>query len=93
MVPVGYGDGYRRVPGNEVLIGGKRVPVVGKVCMDQLMVHLGELPEAAIGDEVVLLGTQGEQEITASELAQKWGTINYEMACDLNARVPRFYHG
>ena len=93
VVPVGYGDGYRRVPGNEVLIGGKRAPVVGKVCMDQLMVHLGELPEAAIGDEVVLLGTQEEEEITASELAQKWGTINYEMTCDLSARVPRFYHG
>ncbi len=93
VVPVGYGDGYRRVPGNEVLIGGKRVPVVGKVCMDQLMVHLGELPEAAIGDEVVLLGTQGEEKITASELAHKWGTINYEMTCDLSARVPRFYHG
>jgi alanine racemase len=92
VVPVGYGDGYRRVPGNEVLIGGKRVPVVGKVCMDQLMVHLGELPEAAIGDEVVLLGTQGEEKITASELGQKWGTINYEMTCDLSARVPRFYH-
>jgi alanine racemase len=92
VVPVGYGDGYRRVPGNEVLIGGKRTPVVGKVCMDQLMVHLGELPEAAIGDEVVLLGTQGEEEITASELAQKWGTINYEMTCGLSARVPRFYH-
>jgi alanine racemase len=93
VVPVGYGDGYRRVFGNEVLIHGKRAPVVGKVCMDQLMVHLGELPEAVIGDEVVLLGTQGEEEITASELAQKWGTINYEMACDLNARVPRFYYG
>jgi len=92
-VPVGYGDGYRRVPGNEVLIGGKRLPVVGKVCMDQLMVHLGDLPDAAIGDEVVLLGKQGEEEINASELAQRWGTINYEMTCALSARVPRFYHG
>jgi alanine racemase len=90
---VGYGDGYRRVAGNEVLIGGKRLPVVGKVCMDQLMVHLGDLPNATIGDEVVLLGTQGEAEINASELAKKWGTINYEMTCALSARVPRFYHG
>jgi alanine racemase len=93
VVPVGYGDGYRRVPGNEVLIGGKRVPVVGKVCMDQLMVQLDELPDAARGDEVVLLGTQGEEEITASELAHKWKTINYEVTCALSARVPRFYHG
>jgi alanine racemase len=93
VIPVGYGDGYRRVPGNEVLIGGKRAPIVGRVCMDQIMVHLGEFPDATIGDEVVLLGTQGEEQITASELAHKWGTINYEMTCDLSARVPRFYHG
>jgi len=92
VVPVGYGDGYRRVPGNEVLIRGKRVPVVGKVCMDQIMVQLQDLPDAKIGDEVILLGTQGGETINATELAEKWGTINYEMTCDLSARVPRFYH-
>jgi alanine racemase len=92
VVPVGYGDGYRRVFGNQVLIRGRRVPVVGRVCMDQIMVQLDELPSAQIRDEVVLLGSQGEETISASELAQKWGTINYETTCDLSARVPRFYH-
>jgi alanine racemase len=92
VVPVGYGDGYRRVSGNQVLIGGKRIPVVGRVCMDQIMVQLDELPTAQVGDEVVLLGSQGDETISASELAQKWGTINYEATCDLSARVPRFYY-
>ena len=93
VVPVGYGDGYRRVFGNQVLIHGKRAPVVGKVCMDQIMVQLDGIPEAAMGDEVVLLGEQGDEVIQPSDLAEKWGTINYEMTCDLSARVPRFYHG
>jgi alanine racemase len=93
VVPVGYGDGYRRVFGNEVLVQGKRAPVVGKVCMDQIMIQLDNIPDAGIGDEVVLLGKQGDEIIRPSELAQKWGTINYEMTCDLSARVPRFYHG
>jgi alanine racemase len=93
VVPVGYGDGYRRVPGNQVLIHGKRAPVVGRVCMDQLMVNLDDIPDAARGDEVVLLGKQGDESINASELACIWGTINYEMTCDLSARVPRFYQG
>jgi alanine racemase len=93
VVPVGYGDGYRRVPGNQVLIHGKRTPVVGRVCMDQLMVRLDNIPDAKKGDEVVLLGRQGEESINASELAHIWGTINYEMTCDLSARVPRFYRG
>jgi alanine racemase len=93
VIPVGYGDGYRRVMGNEVLIHGKRASVVGKVCMDQIMVQLDNIPEARIGDEVVLLGNQGQDRISPSELAKKWGTINYEVTCDLSARVPRFYYG
>jgi alanine racemase len=93
VVPVGYGDGYRRVFGNQVLIHGKRTPVVGKVCMDQIMVQLDNIPEAKVGDEVVLLGKQGDETIKAGELAERWGTINYEMTCDLSARVPRFYYG
>jgi len=61
--------------------------------MDQLMVQLDDIPGVSIGDEIVLLGKQGHETIKASELADKWGTINYEMTCDLSARVPRFYHG
>lgn len=92
VVPVGYGDGYRLTPGNEVLIRGQRAPLVGRVCMDQVIVKLDHVPEAKVGDEVVLLGSQGDESITASDLAKKWGTINYEVTCGLSARVPRFYH-
>jgi alanine racemase len=91
VVPVGYGDGYRREEGNIVLIHGRRVPVVGRVCMDQLMVRLDELPEAEIGDEVVLIGEQGAERIAAEELASRWNTFNYEVVCGLSARVPRHY--
>jgi alanine racemase len=91
VVPVGYGDGYRRVPGNEVLIRGKRVPVVGRVCMDQLMIQLADVPEAQVGDEVMLMGVQGDDQICAEELGARWGTFNYEVICGLSARVPRTY--
>ncbi len=91
VVPVGYGDGYRREDGNQVLIHGRRVPVVGRVCMDQVMVRLDEVPEAEIGDEVVLIGEQGSEGITAEELASHWNTFNYEVVCGLSARVPRHY--
>ncbi|UCF61062.1 MAG: alanine racemase [Anaerolineaceae bacterium] len=93
VVPVGYGDGYRRVEGNAVLIHGQRVPVVGRVCMDQLMVQLDQIPEAKVGDEVVLLGHQEDEHIRAEEIAKRWETINYEVVCGLGARVPRVYIG
>lgn len=91
VVPVGYGDGYRRVSGNHVLIRGQKVPIVGRVCMDQMMVQLDSVPEAEIGDEVVLIGSQGDRRITADTLAAHWGTINYEVVCGISARVPRRY--
>lgn len=91
VVPVGYGDGYRREDGNQVLIHGRRVPVVGRVCMDQVMVRLDEVPEAEVGDEVILIGKQGSEQITAEELASHWETFNYEVVCGLSARVPRHY--
>ncbi len=91
VVPVGYGDGYRRVPGNEVLIHGERVPVVGRVSMDQLMVSLDDVPDTLIGDEVVLIGQQGDECISPEELGERWGTFNYEVICGLSARVPRSY--
>ena len=89
-IPVGYGDGYqRRMSGQaQVLIRGKRYPVVGSICMDQMMVDIG-WDEVYNGEEVVLLGTQGEQTITVSEHAQWAGTINYEIICAINNRVPR----
>jgi alanine racemase len=90
-VPVGYADGFRRVTNNQVLIGGRRVPVVGRVCMDQVMVQLDSVPEAQAGDEVVLIGRQGNQVISAEEVAERWETINYEVVCGIAARVPRLY--
>lgn len=93
VVPVGYGDGYRREPGNSVLVQGTPVPVLGRVCMDQIIVGLDAVPQAAAGDEVVLLGQQGALQISAGDLADRWGTINYEVVCGLSARVPRLYQG
>jgi alanine racemase len=93
VVPVGYGDGYRREDGNRVLVRGRQVPVRGRVCMDQLMIDLTDLPSVEVGEEVVLLGQQGRSLIRASDLAATWGTLNYEVTCGLSARVPRLYDG
>ncbi|MDP3184448.1 MAG: alanine racemase [Anaerolineales bacterium] len=90
-VPLGYADGFRRVNGNQVLVSGRRVPVVGHVCMDQFMLQLDSVPEAKAGDEVVIIGEQGEERIAAEEVAARWGTINYEVVCGIGARVPRLY--
>lgn len=91
-VPVGYGDGYFRALSNkaQVIIRGQRHPVVGHVCMDQLMVNL-EQGTAYNGDEVILLGRQGEAEISADDLADWAGTISYEVLTNINTRVPRVY--
>jgi alanine racemase len=91
-IPVGYGDGYqRRMSGSaEVLIRGKRYPVVGVICMDQLMVDIG-WDEAYNGEEVVLLGYQGKESISINEHAHWASTISYEILCAINARVPRIY--
>lgn len=91
VVPVGYGDGYRRVAGNSVLIGGVEVPVRGRVCMDQMMVDLSAVPGAQVGDEVTLIGEQGEHSLTVDDLAARWSTFNYEVVCGLSGRVPRHY--
>lgn len=88
-LPVGYADGYNRLFSNrgEVLIRGKRVPIVGRVSMDLTTVDVTDVPEAAVGDEAVLLG----DEIGVEELAAKLGTISYEVFCSVGARVPRVY--
>ncbi|MGD8604337.1 MAG: alanine racemase [Anaerolineales bacterium] len=91
VVPVGYGDGYRRVEGNQILLGGSRYPVVGRVCMDQIMVRLDPAANIGVGEEAVVLGQSGQERISAEEIASRWGTINYEVTCGLSARVPRLY--
>jgi alanine racemase len=90
-VPVGYADGFRRTPGSHVLVGGQLVPVVGRICMDQILVQLDCVPQAQTGDEVVLVGQQGEARIEVDDLARAWGTINYDVVCGIGARVPRIY--
>lgn len=92
-VPVGYGDGYPRSLSGRgyVLIRGRRAPILGRVCMDQFMVDLSELPQVAEGEPVVLIGRDGQEEITAGELGVLSGRFNYELMCDLSPRVPRVY--
>jgi len=93
-VPIGYADGIRRsywAHGGQVLVGGERRSIVGTVTMDQIMVDCGPDSSVATGDEVVLIGPQGDQEITATEIADKLGTIPYEVVCDLGNRVRRRY--
>jgi alanine racemase len=90
-VPVGYADGFRRASGNQVLVAGRKVPVVGRVTMDQIMVQLDAVSDAKEGDEVVLVGVQGESSITAEDIAGWWGTINYEVTSGIAHRVARIY--
>jgi len=90
-VPIGYADGVpRRLSGADVLIGGRRCPIVGVVTMDQLVVDVGDA-SVQVGDEVVLLGKQGDDRITAADWADRLGTIPYEIVCGISKRVPRVY--
>jgi alanine racemase len=94
-VPIGYADGVPRglgLAGGEVLVGGRRVPIAGTVTMDQLMVDVGDAP-VEVGDEVVLIGRHGSEEISAGEWADRVGTIAYEIVTGISARVPRRYVG
>lgn len=92
-IPVGYADGYLRAFSNraDVLIRGKRAPVIGNVCMDQLMVDVSHIPDASVNDLVTLAGQDGGEEITFSELAGIAGTIHYELLCLVGKRVPRVF--
>jgi alanine racemase len=74
-----------------VLIEGKRAPVVGKVCMDFVMVDVTDIPRVSVGDEVVLMGRQGKEQISPEEIAEKIGSISYEVLCSIGKRVPRIY--
>jgi alanine racemase len=93
LLPVGYADGYNRLLSNrgEVLVRGQRVPIAGRVTMDQTMIDVTDVADAAIGDEVTLLGRQGREIITADDLAVHTGTIAYEVLCAVGARVPRLW--
>ncbi|MCL1849258.1 MAG: alanine racemase [Clostridiales bacterium] len=92
-VPLGYADGYPKALDNKgvVLVNGRRAPVVGRVCMDQFMVDLSMAPDARPGDEVVLIGTQGDEEISADEMACLIGTTCYEVVNIISSRIPRRY--
>ncbi len=91
VLPVGYADGFRRAPDNwgTVLIHGQEAPLLGRVCMDQSIVDVSHIPQTRMGDEVVLIGRQGTATLTAEQVAQRLGTINYEVVSEILARVPR----
>ena len=92
-IPIGYGDGWTRLLSNkaQVLLRGKRVRVVGRVCMDQTMLDVGHIKNVKVGDEVTLIGSQGRDRIKAEELAKLCGTIPYEITCWISSRVSRVY--
>ncbi len=92
-IPVGYGDGYPRSLSSKgyVLIHGKRAQILGRVCMDQMMVDVSKIPEAEENDLVTLLGKDGKEEITAEYLGELSGRFHYELVCDLGKRIPRVY--
>lgn len=92
-IPLGYGDGYPRSLSSKgyVLIRGRKAPILGRVCMDQFMVDVTQIPEVKEGDLVTLIGQNGEEIITANDLGELSGRFNYELVCDLNQRLPRVY--
>ncbi len=92
-IPVGYGDGYPRSLSGKgyVLIHGKKAPILGRVCMDQFMVDVSEIPEASEGDLVTLIGYDKTEHISAEELGELSGRFNYELVCDFGKRIPRVY--
>ena len=93
-VPVGYADGYRRSLSGKyyVLIRGQRAPILGRICMDQMMVDVTHIPDACQGDTVTLMGTDGNETITAEAISEAAGSFNYEWICGISRRVPRIYY-
>jgi alanine racemase len=91
-LPLGYADGYpRHVRGAEVLVRGRRAPIVGAVCMDMLMVDVTDVPGASVADAVTLVGQDGAEMISIDDVARWAGTVNYEILCGISKRVPRHY--
>ena len=93
-LPVGYADGFRRRLSGQghVLIHGKKAPVLGRVCMDQTIVDVTDIPDVKLDDKVILIGSSADERITADQMAQATGTINYEIICGLSRRIPRAYY-
>jgi alanine racemase len=94
-IPVGYGDGYPRSLSNKgyVLIHGAKAPILGRVCMDQFMVDVTDIPDVSVLDEVTIIGRDGDLEITFEELGELSNRFNYELACGLgNRRIPHIYY-
>ena len=93
-VPVGYADGYKRALSNRayVLIHGKKAPIIGRVCMDQMMINISEIPDVKVGDIVTLFGRDGGEVITVEELAEPAMSFNYEFVCGISRRIPRVYY-
>jgi alanine racemase len=93
-IPIGYADGIGRVLGNrgEVLVGGRRFPIVGAVSMDNITVDLGPEAAVAVGDEAILIGRSGDERQTAEALSRQAGTIAYEIVCGISGRVTRVHH-
>jgi alanine racemase len=91
VLPVGYADGFRRAPQSwgQVLVHGRTAPIIGRISMEKIVISINHIPDVAIGDEVVLLGQQGEESITADEIAARLGTISYEVVTGILPRIPR----
>jgi len=94
-IPIGYADGYDRIlsSSGHMLVRGVRAPIIGRVCMDLTMIDVGHVPDVRLEDEVVVLGSQGNETISADEIAKRIGTINYEIVSSLTSRVPKVYVG
>lgn len=92
-LPTGYADGYSRALSGKgyVLIRGRKAPILGRICMDQMMVDVSDIPDVALGDEAVLLGKSGNEQFTADDMAKIIGTIGYEIVCNISKRVTRVY--
>ena len=92
-IPVGYADGYRRALSGKfyVLIHGQKAPILGRICMDQMMVDVTEIPDVTVGDRVVLVGADGDEAITMEEISAAADSFNYEFVCGISRRVPRYY--
>ncbi len=92
-IPIGYADGYDRILSSKghMLVRGVRAPIIGRVCMDLTMIDVGHIPDVRLEDEVVILGSQGDETISADEIARQVGTINYEIVSSLTLRVPKIY--
>jgi alanine racemase len=93
-IPVGYADGYRRSLSGKfyVLIRGQKAPILGRICMDQMMVDVTDIPDVQQSDQVILVGTSGNETITMEQIAEAAGSFHYEFVCGISRRVPRAYY-